>query len=164
MVISRRRFITAVVLALTPLGATASAQEYKAQQAGKVWRIGVLQPVPLTARAQPAGKVYRVGILASASAVADMSGPDPVSRSMRAMLQKLKELGTEPRSAEGRLDRLPALAAELVRLPVDVIVAAKPSTVRAAQEATRRFQSPSPVCPIRSARVWSSASPIPAAT
>ena len=40
--ISRRRFITGVVLAVTPLGATASAQEYKAQQAGKVYRIGYL--------------------------------------------------------------------------------------------------------------------------
>ena len=35
MVISRRRFITGVALAVTPLGATASAQEYKAQQAGE---------------------------------------------------------------------------------------------------------------------------------
>jgi len=42
MVISRRRFITGVVLALTPLGATASAQEYKAQQGEKVHRIGYL--------------------------------------------------------------------------------------------------------------------------
>ena len=49
MVISRRRFITGVVLALTPLGATTSAQEYKAQQAGgKVYRIGFLQVAPNT--------------------------------------------------------------------------------------------------------------------
>ena len=38
--ISRRRFITGFVIALTPLGATATAQEYKAQPAGKVVRIG----------------------------------------------------------------------------------------------------------------------------
>ena len=36
MVISRRRFIMGLVIALTPPGATASAQEYKAQQAAKV--------------------------------------------------------------------------------------------------------------------------------
>src|SRR5262249_13230533 len=43
--ISRRRFTTGVVIALTPLGATASAQEYKAQQAGrKVPRVGFLLP------------------------------------------------------------------------------------------------------------------------
>jgi hypothetical protein len=39
---SRRRFIGGVVLAMTPLDATASAQEYKAQQAGKVYRIATL--------------------------------------------------------------------------------------------------------------------------
>ena len=39
---SRRRFIAGVVLAVTPLGATASAQEYNAQQAVKVPRIGYL--------------------------------------------------------------------------------------------------------------------------
>jgi len=41
---SRRRFIAGVVLAATPLGATASAQEYKAQPATKVWRIEYLTP------------------------------------------------------------------------------------------------------------------------
>jgi len=40
---SRRRFITDFVIALMPLGATASAQEYKAQPAGKVYRIGSLE-------------------------------------------------------------------------------------------------------------------------
>ena len=40
--ISRRRFITGFVIALTPLAATASAQEYKAQPADKVSRIGFL--------------------------------------------------------------------------------------------------------------------------
>lgn len=40
--ISRRRFITGFVIALTPLGATATAQEYKAQQAGAAARIRVL--------------------------------------------------------------------------------------------------------------------------
>src|SRR4029077_17913829 len=39
---SRRRFITDFVIALMPLGATASAQEYKAQQTGQIRRIGVL--------------------------------------------------------------------------------------------------------------------------
>src|SRR5207244_2633459 len=41
-VMSRRRFIAGVILAVTPLGTTASAQEYKAQPTGKVWRIGML--------------------------------------------------------------------------------------------------------------------------
>jgi putative ABC transport system substrate-binding protein len=97
------------------------------------------------ARGQPAGKVYRIGILTSASPVADLTGPTPAARSAGALVQRLRELGyvygqdlvTEPRSAEGQPDRLPALAAELVRLPVDVIVASGPPAARAAQQATR---------------------------
>jgi len=48
---------------------------------------------PLGAAAQQAGKVYRVGVLSSASPMADMVGPDPTSRSIRALLQRLRELG-----------------------------------------------------------------------
>ena len=47
-----------------------------------------------------------------------------------------KNIVIEWRSAEGKLDRLPALAAELVRLKVDVIVTAGPTATRAAKEAT----------------------------
>jgi len=100
---------------------------------------------PLAAQAQQAGKVYRIGILSGASPISVMLGPDPISRSVRALLQRLRELGyvygqnlhTVPRSAEGRPDRLPALASELVGIPVDVIVASGPPTVQAAQQATR---------------------------
>src|SRR5262245_16049599 len=100
---------------------------------------------PLAAEAQQAGKLYRIGILSGASPVSEMSGPNPTSRSAGALLQRLRELGyvygqnlvTEPRSAEGMPDRLPALAAELVQLQVDVIVASGPPAARAAQQATR---------------------------
>jgi len=99
---------------------------------------------PLVAESQ-AGKVYRIGILSGASPVSAMVGPNPASSSVSALLQRLRELGyvygenlvTESRSAEGMPDRLPALAAELVRIPVDVIVASGPPTARAAQQATR---------------------------
>ena len=47
-----------------------------------------------------------------------------------------KNIVIELRSAEGELDRLPALVAELVRLKVDIIVSAGPSVTRAAKEAT----------------------------
>jgi ABC-type uncharacterized transport system substrate-binding protein len=107
--------------------------------------LGALLAAPRAAEAQQPGKVYRVGVLSSASPISDMIGPDPASRSIRALLQRLRELGyvygqnliTEPRSAEGAIDRLPTLAAELVHLPVDVIVAAGPPAARAAQQATR---------------------------
>ena len=100
---------------------------------------------PLAVEAQQAGKVYRIGILSGASPISVMLGPDPISRSVRALLQRLRELGyvygqnlhTVPRSAEGRPDRLPALASELVGIPVDVIVASGPPTVQAAKQATR---------------------------
>ena len=47
-----------------------------------------------------------------------------------------KNIVIEWRSAEGKLDRLPALAAELVRLKVDIIVTGGPAETRAAKEAT----------------------------
>jgi putative ABC transport system substrate-binding protein len=115
--ISRRRFITGFVIALTPLGATATAQEYKAQQAGKTWRVGYL------GNANPT-----------------LSAP-----SRDAFRQGLRELGwvegqnvsIEYRWAGGNLDRLPALASELVRASVDVILVAGGAGVRAALEASR---------------------------
>ena len=47
-----------------------------------------------------------------------------------------KNIGIEWRYAEGNFDRLPALAAELVRLKVDVIVTSGPQATRRAKEAT----------------------------
>ena len=63
---------------------------------------------------------------------------------MEAFRQGLRELGyvegknivIEPRYAEGKLDRLPELAADLVRLNVDVIVTSGPTATRPAKEAT----------------------------
>ena len=89
------------------------------------------------AEAQQPTKVPRIGYLAGTSA----SGQ---SARIEAFRQGLRELGyvegknivIEYRYAEGKLDRLPALAAELVRLKVDVIVTAGPAATRAAKEAT----------------------------
>ena len=91
----------------------------------------------VTARAQQAGKVWRVGYLS----------PGPSSRqsdNQKAFTQGLNDLGYidgknmqfERRSADGTLDRLPALAAELVRTNVDVILAESSFAVEAAREAT----------------------------
>ena len=88
----------------------------------------------LAADAQP-GKVWRIGYLVP-------SGPD--SHPLVALRQRLRELGYvegqnvafEIRGAEGRPERLPALAAELVRLKVDIIVASGSTSVEAAQQAT----------------------------
>jgi putative ABC transport system substrate-binding protein len=90
--------------------------------------------VPLTADAQQAGKVARIGFLETGSA----------STSLDAFRQGLRELGwvegqnivVDYRFAEGRSDRLPDLAAELVRLKVDIIVAVGGPGVAAAKNAT----------------------------
>src|SRR4029077_17343703 len=81
------------------------------------------------AKAQQPGKVFRIGYLGGASTSA-------VSDRIEAFRQGLRELGyiegknvvIEWRPAEGPFDRLPALAAELVRLKVDVIVTGGPAS------------------------------------
>ncbi len=83
--------------------------------------------------AQQAGKIPRIGYLSLR-----------LGHNQGAFHQGLRELGYMEgqnitiyhRSAEGKRDRLPALAAELVRLKVDVIVALSPPTARAAKNTT----------------------------
>jgi putative ABC transport system substrate-binding protein len=91
---------------------------------------------PLAAHAQTPGKVFRVGVLLPAS-------PDsPIFQVFKQRLQELgyvdgQNLALAVRAAEGQFERLPGLAAELVRLHVDVIVATGPeATLRAARDAT----------------------------
>jgi putative ABC transport system substrate-binding protein len=99
--------------------------------------ITVLLITFVSAEAQQPKKIPRIGFLATVS-------PSTISARVEAFRQGLRELGyvegknivIEYRYAEGKLDRLPALAAELVRLKVDVIVTAAPPPTRAAKEAT----------------------------
>jgi putative tryptophan/tyrosine transport system substrate-binding protein len=78
--------------------------------------------------------VYRIGRLSAGSPPSD-----PAFRQTLRTLGYVEgtNLALEERYAEGHEDRLPALAAELVRLPVDILMAAGVSAVRAAQHATR---------------------------
>ncbi len=88
-------------------------------------------------QAQQPAKILRIGYLVGTSLPANAAR-------IEAFRQGLRELGyvegknivIEWRYAEGKLDRLPSLAAELVRLKVDVIITAGPPTTRAAKEAT----------------------------
>lgn len=88
-------------------------------------------------------KVYRIGILNSSGKTSDLSGLQTRSRSLNALLSGLQELGyvygrdfvTEPRGGESKPERFPRLAAELVRLQVDVIVSSGP-TLPALKQAT----------------------------
>ena len=90
-----------------------------------------------TAEAQQAEKVYRVGRLSG--------GLSSSTFSIDALRRELRELGYvegknisfELRSAEEKADRLPALADELVRLKVDVIIAGGPNDGLTAKKATK---------------------------
>ena len=85
--------------------------------------VGNVAVWPLAAHAQQGGKVWRIGFLSGASRSA-------VSGSYDALVQAIRELGyvegkdfvIEWRSVEGRYERIPEIAAELVRLKIDVIV------------------------------------------
>ena len=101
--------------------------------------VGVLA-APLTAEAQPAASVPRIGYLAPGYP----SDPRVGERFLQAFRQGLRELGyvegqnivIEFRSAEGKYDRLSALAAELIRFKVNVIVAPASPATQAAKQAT----------------------------
>jgi len=89
------------------------------------------------AEAQQSAKIPRIGYLVAVS-------PSVVAARIEAFRQGLRELSyvegknivIETRYAEGKLDRLPALAAELVRLKVNIIVTAGGQATRATKEAT----------------------------
>ncbi len=109
---------------------------------------------PLVAEAQQAGKVWRIGFLGVGTTMS-------FQRNIEAMRLGLREHGyvegrnitMEFRWAEGRYDRLPALAAELVQLKLDVIIThGRPGTL-ASDRRRRRFQSswPPSVIPSRQA-------------
>jgi putative ABC transport system substrate-binding protein len=101
---------------------------------------GGLLAAPLAAKAQPREKVPRVGYLNPGS-----HSDQGRQRRFEAFRPGLRELGyvegqniaIESRWAEGKDDRYPALAADLVRLKVDVIVAVSGAATKAAQQATR---------------------------
>jgi ABC-type uncharacterized transport system substrate-binding protein len=92
--------------------------------------------VPLAADAQPSAKVARIGYLLGTT-----QEQEPL---LEAFLEAMRALGyvegrnlvMEYRAAEGQYERLPALAAELVRLPVDVLLAVTTPAALAAKQAT----------------------------
>ncbi len=98
----------------------------------------ILFAAPLAGEAQQASKVPRIGYLSAGA-------PTTASTFENAFRQGLRELGNvedrniaiEYRWAEGKYERLPELAAELVRLKVDVILAVTTPAAQAAKAATR---------------------------
>ncbi len=95
---------------------------------------------PLATAAQPPGKVFRIGILSNVPLTDPRGAP-----LWGAFTEGLRELGYVQgqnttivhRSSEGKYERLPGLAAELVRLKVDVIVVPAPQNAVAARQASQ---------------------------
>ncbi len=124
-----KRTVLLLSISLLAVVILASTQLAEAQQAGKVYRIGRLSVGSPRSQRRIKSKRSRQG------------SPNTI-----AFRQRLRELGyvvgqnliIERRSAKGKHERLPEVAAELVRLKVDVIVtsSAQPA-IRAAQRATR---------------------------
>ena len=90
-----------------------------------------------TADAQQPAKAPQIGYLSNAS----RSSMSPRTDAFRLGLRELgylegETIFVERRNADGKIDRLPALATELVRLKVDVIITGGPQATRAAKEAT----------------------------
>jgi ABC-type uncharacterized transport system substrate-binding protein len=98
----------------------------------------ILLSVAVIAEAQQSIKVPRIGYLsASASLSAITARTDAFRQGLRELgYVEGKNIVIEWRSSEGKADRLPALAAELVRFKVDVIVTGGSTVTRAAREAT----------------------------
>jgi ABC-type uncharacterized transport system substrate-binding protein len=93
--------------------------------------------VPFPAVAQPAGRTYRIGFLGGASAPGYASLVDAFLEGLRDRGYATgKNVTIEYRWADGHYDRLPALAAELVRLKVEVIVTQGTPAAFAAKQAT----------------------------
>jgi putative tryptophan/tyrosine transport system substrate-binding protein len=106
---------------------------------GFITLVGAMIGCPLAARAQQAGKVPRIGFLG-------ISSPSTFAPRIEAFRQGLRDFGyfegstiiIEYRWAEGRYERLPELAAELVRSNVDLIVThATPGSLAAKQATTK---------------------------
>jgi putative ABC transport system substrate-binding protein len=101
-----------------------------------VLTLGLLA-APLGAQAQQARKVYRIGFLLGGSQLDAVQVQEAFRQGLRDLgYVEGRNLSIEYRFAEGRLDRFPALAAELVSVKVDVIFAPGTAAAQAAMKST----------------------------
>jgi putative ABC transport system substrate-binding protein len=93
----------------------------------------------IPAQAQQPKKIPRIGYLVSSDSITESSRSEGIRQALRDLgYVEGKNIAFEYRYAEGKLDRFPELAAELVRLKVDVIVVTGGNTlIRAAKNATK---------------------------
>ena len=92
---------------------------------------------PLASRAQQAGKVARIGFLGSATAAGSAKSVDALRTGLRDLgYMEGKNIVVEFQWAEGNYERLPALVAELIHRNVDIIITHGTPGTRAAKQAT----------------------------
>src|SRR5262245_15615122 len=98
----------------------------------------ILLTSPLTAGAQQPSNVHRIGVLAMGAGAESAPRVEPFVQGLRELgYVEGRNIAIEYRWAEGRVERLPGFAAELVVLKVDVIVATASPAALAAKGATR---------------------------
>jgi putative tryptophan/tyrosine transport system substrate-binding protein len=113
-----------------------SARQRSHRRRDVIRLLGGVMACPIAAQAQTLQKASRIGVLSTTWGPAS-----PIIQSLRDGLRGLgyvegQNLAIEVRSGEGRNDRLPALAAELVGLGVDLLVTGGPYGLQAAKDAT----------------------------
>ncbi len=92
---------------------------------------------PLAARAQQAEKIYRIGILEPVPAAKNAANLEALRKGLRDLgYVEGRNLVIEYRSADGRAERFPELVSELIGLKVDLIVTRGTPAARAAKNAT----------------------------
>jgi putative ABC transport system substrate-binding protein len=97
----------------------------------------VLSAYVHSAQAQQPAKVWKIGVLVSSSQSLNASRDEALRHGLRELgYEEGKNIHLEYRYAEGKVARLPELAAELVRAKVDVIIAGGTSVATAAKQAT----------------------------
>jgi putative ABC transport system substrate-binding protein len=109
---------------------------------GKIflWLLATVLLITLaSARAQQPKKIYRMGYLSASDPARDLARAEAIRLALRELgYIEGQDIATEYRYAEGKRDRYPELAAELVRLRVDIIVVAGADPVaQAAKNATK---------------------------
>jgi putative tryptophan/tyrosine transport system substrate-binding protein len=94
--------------------------------------------VPLASDAQPVRKVWRIGVIQAFSPAVGEPFVEAFRQGLRALgYVEGQNLAAEYRWAHGQVEALPALAAELVRLPVDLLFAGSTASSLAARDATQ---------------------------
>jgi putative tryptophan/tyrosine transport system substrate-binding protein len=148
-----------------------SSKNGRAKRISRMFVLVCLLPtvfLPTGSKAQQPKKVFRIGYLSNTDAATDSARAEGLRLALRDLgYIEGQNIAIEYRYAEGRPDRGPGLAAELVRLKVDIIVVPSGDpTIRAAKNATKTIPivMVGAVGPILSRQASLKALPVPAAT